>query len=72
MVHWCFLTGCVRQLRLRFRCLLAVATGAILYIIGELYNVARRLGAKRAAMWGLLFGFMLAYATELVLAMSGA
>jgi zinc transporter, ZIP family len=51
---------------------LAVATGAILYVIGELYNVARRHGAKHAAMWGLLVGFMLAYGTELVLEMSGA
>ena len=51
---------------------LAVAAGAILYIIGELYHVARRPGSKPVAMWGLLVGFLLAYGTELVLVMAGA
>jgi hypothetical protein len=43
-----------------------------LYVIGELYHVARRAGVKHAAAWGLLIGFFLAYGTELVLEMSGA
>lgn len=51
---------------------LAVAAGAILFVIGELYHVARRSGMKYAAMWGLLVGFLLAYATELVLELAGA
>jgi ZIP family zinc transporter len=50
---------------------LAVAAGAILFVIGELYNVARRAGAKHAGMWGLLAGFLLAYATEVVLQLAG-
>jgi zinc transporter, ZIP family len=51
---------------------LALAAGAILFVIGELYHVARRAGLKHAATWGLLVGFFLAYGTELVLEMSGA
>lgn len=51
---------------------LALAAGAILYIIGELYNVARRPGLKQPAMWGLLVGFFLAYGTDLVLKIAGA
>jgi ZIP family zinc transporter len=51
---------------------LALAAGAILYVIGELYHVARRAEMKHAATWGLLTGFLLAYGTELVLEISGA
>jgi len=51
---------------------LALAAGAILYVIGELYHVARRPGLKHVAMWGLLVGFVLAYGTELVLQVVGA
>ncbi len=51
---------------------LALAAGAILYVIGELFHVARRAGAKYVAMGGLLIGFLLAYGTELVLELSGA
>jgi len=51
---------------------LALAAGAILYVIGELYHVARRPGLKHVAMWGLLVGFLIAYGTELVLESAGA
>jgi zinc transporter, ZIP family len=51
---------------------LGVAAGAILYVIGELYHVARRPGLKHVAMSGLLVGFLLAYGTDLVLKMAGA
>ncbi len=51
---------------------LALAAGAILYVIGELYHVARRPGLKHIAMWGLLVGFVLAYGTELALKIVGA
>ena len=50
---------------------LALAAGAILYVIGELYHVARRPGLKQTAMAGLLLGFLLAYGTELVLTAAG-
>ncbi len=51
---------------------LSLAAGAILYVIGELYHVARRPGLKHMAMWGLLVGFLLAYGTELILKIAGA
>jgi zinc transporter, ZIP family len=51
---------------------LALAAGAILYVIGELFNVARRLGFKYAAMSGLLLGFLLGYGTDLLLKVAGA
>jgi ZIP family zinc transporter len=50
---------------------LALAAGAILYVIGELFHVARRPGMKHIGMWGLMAGFLLAYGTELVLEMAG-
>lgn len=51
---------------------LSLAVGAILFVIGELYHVARRPGAKSAAMAGLLVGFFLAYGTDLLLKIAGA
>ena len=51
---------------------LAVAAGAILYVIGELYHVARRAELKTPATLGLLVGFLVANGTELVLEMSGS
>ncbi|MSP14670.1 MAG: zinc permease [Chloroflexi bacterium] len=51
---------------------LALAAGAILYVIGELFHVARRPGLKHVAMAGLLAGFLLAYGTELILELAGA
>ncbi len=51
---------------------LALAAGAILYVIGELYHVARRPGVKQLAMSGLLVGFLVAYGTDLILKIAGA
>ncbi len=51
---------------------LSLAAGAIMYVVGELYQVARVPGLKNVAMVGMLAGFLLAYATELVLVMAGA
>ena len=50
---------------------LSLAAGAILFIIGELYNVARRPGLKSIAMAGLLVGFFIAYGTDVVLTIAG-
>lgn len=50
---------------------LALAAGAILYVLGELFHVARRTGFKQIAAWGLLVGFLLAYGTEIVLEIAG-
>jgi zinc transporter, ZIP family len=49
---------------------LALAAGAILYVIGELIPVGRRLSWE-VTLWGLFAGFLLGLATDLVLAASG-
>jgi zinc transporter, ZIP family len=49
---------------------LALAAGALLYVIGELLPVGRRLSWE-VTLWGLLAGFLLGLATELVLAVAG-
>ncbi len=51
---------------------LSLAIGAILYVIGELYNGARRTGFKYIGAWGMVAGFLVAYATELILELVGA
>jgi ZIP family zinc transporter len=52
---------------------LAVAAGALLYVLNELFHLGRRLNSPPAFAWGLLLGFLTAYATDLVLtAVSGA
>lgn len=50
---------------------LALAGGAIVYVIAELLNVGRRLGRWEVTLWGILAGFLLAGATELVIAGAG-
>jgi zinc transporter, ZIP family len=51
---------------------LALAAGAILFVVSELFHVARRrTGLKHVAMSGLLVGFIVAYGTELVLVTAG-
>ena len=51
---------------------LALAAGAIIYVIVELLGVAKRFKAPTIVMWGLLIGFLLGYATDLILTFSGA
>ena len=52
---------------------LAVAAGAILYVLNELFNLGRRLSSPPMFAWGLLLGFLTAFATDLFLtAVSGA
>jgi zinc transporter, ZIP family len=46
---------------------LAVAAGALLYVLNELFNLGRKLNSPPAFAWGLLFGFLTAYATDLTL-----
>ena len=50
---------------------LALAAGALLYVIGELLPIGRRLSWE-LTVWGLLGGFLLGLATELVLEVAGA
>jgi ZIP family zinc transporter len=46
---------------------LAVAAGALLYVLNELFHLGRRLCTPPAFAWGLLLGFLTAYATDLFL-----
>ncbi|HET9847291.1 MAG TPA: ZIP family metal transporter [Candidatus Dormibacteraeota bacterium] len=46
---------------------LALAAGALLYVINEMFHLGRRLNSPAAMGWGLLLGFLLAYATDLFL-----
>jgi ZIP family zinc transporter len=50
---------------------LALAAGALIYILGELFNVSRRNGLKSFMGWGLFVGFLFAYFTDLVLVAAG-
>src|SRR5260370_733372 len=49
---------------------LAVAAGALLYVVNELFHVGRRLSTPIPFAWGLLFGFLTAYAADLVLTLA--
>ena len=46
---------------------LAVAAGALLYVLNELFNLGRRISTPTIFAWGLLIGFLTAYATDLFL-----
>src|SRR6266705_1549019 len=49
---------------------LAVAAGALLYVVNELFHVGRRLSTPPAFAWGMLLGFLTAYSTDLVLTLA--
>ena len=52
---------------------LAVAAGALLYVLNELFHLGRRVSTPTTFAWGLLTGFLVAYATDLFLTIvSGA
>lgn len=51
---------------------LAVAAGALLYVLNELFNLGRRISSPPAFAWGLLLGFLTAYATDLFLTLATA
>jgi len=51
---------------------LALAAGAIIYVVGELQHAGRRIGSHSMSMLGLLSGFLVAYGTDLVLHVAGA
>jgi ZIP family zinc transporter len=50
---------------------LALAAGAIVYVIGELQHAGRRIGSHDLAMVGLLGGFLAGYGTDLLLHVAG-
>jgi zinc transporter, ZIP family len=51
---------------------LTLAAGAIVYVISELLNVGRKLGAWDVSVWGLLTGFLVGVATEIIIVAAGA
>jgi ZIP family zinc transporter len=51
---------------------LALAAGAIVYVVGELQHVGRKIGNHEAGMAGLVAGFLAGYATDLLLRSLGA
>ncbi|GCE31363.1 hypothetical protein KDA_68470 [Dictyobacter alpinus] len=51
---------------------LALAAGAIIYVITELLGQAKRFKSPEIVMWGLLIGFLLGYATDLIVTYGGA
>jgi ZIP family zinc transporter len=51
---------------------LTLAAGALIYVINELFGVCRRLSSPPSMAAGLLVGFLIAFATDLVLTFAGA
>ena len=51
---------------------LALAAGALLYVIGEMFAVGRRLQQPVWSAWGIAVGFLIAYGTDLILTIGGA
>jgi ZIP family zinc transporter len=49
----------------------AVAGGAILYVIGEVWNAMRRYGHRELGLWLLSIGFFVGVATDLIVAYGG-
>jgi zinc transporter, ZIP family len=50
----------------------AVSGGAILYVIGEVWNGMRRFGYRELGLWMLTLGFFVGIATDLIVAYGGA
>jgi ZIP family zinc transporter len=55
-----------------FMACLALAAGSILYVVIELLGVARKLGHKELATWGIVVGLFAGFATDLILVAAGA
>jgi ZIP family zinc transporter len=50
---------------------LAVAAGAILYVLNELFNLGKKISTPPTFAWGLLAGFLTAFGTDLLLTAAG-
>ncbi len=50
---------------------LALAAGALFYIIGEMFAAGRRAPAPMWTAWGIVVGFLIAYGTDLILTVGG-
>jgi zinc transporter, ZIP family len=51
---------------------LALAAGAIIYVVAELLGIARRFKTPELVMWGLFIGFLPGYASDLIVTFAGA
>lgn len=51
---------------------LALAAGSIFYVVAELLHAGRRFDLRELAMWGVFLGFLVGYATDLLLTWGGA
>jgi len=49
----------------------AVAGGAILYVVGEVWQAMRRVGHRELGMWLLALGFFAGVVTDLIVAYGG-
>lgn len=49
----------------------AVSGGAILYVVGEVWNAMRRYGQRELGLWLLSIGFFVGVATDLLVAYGG-
>jgi len=54
-----------------FVAFLTLAAGAILYVVGELFSVGRKLSWE-VTLWGVLIGFLVGLATVLIIVAAGA
>ncbi len=50
---------------------LSIAAGALIYIIGQMFDLNRNMALRAQVAWGLFAGLMIAYLTELILAVAG-
>ncbi len=50
---------------------LALAAGALIYILGELFHLTRPPDTRLSAGWGILAGFLFAFLTDLILSFAG-
>ncbi len=57
---------------LAFVLFLALAAGALFYVIGEMFAAGRRFEQPVWAAWGVVAGFLVAYGTDLLLTIGGA
>jgi zinc transporter, ZIP family len=51
---------------------LALAGGAVVFVVNELLGVGRKLGSPAWGGWGITLGFLAGFLTELILAYAGA
>ncbi len=51
---------------------LALAAGALIYVIGEMFSVGRKINTPYMQAWGVLLGFLAGYGTDLLLTFGGS